>query len=102
MARTKGARGKKNIPTNRLFINSLKQLSDKYLKRLDEIANNPEAPDSIIVKAAALVIGETMVVLRHEKYGASESENNDSKTVEEKNQNTLAPIIDFSFASKNK
>ena len=111
MARTKGARGKKNVPTNKLFIDSLKQLSDKYLKRLDVIANNPTTPDNIIIKAAALVIGETMVVMKHENYAEQKvkpveqtntpvEQSQESSVQNPHTYNPLAPIVDFSLEKK--
>jgi len=107
MARTKGARGKKNVPTNKAFIASLKQLSDKYIKRLDTIANNPETPDTTIIRAAALIIGEAMLVMKHENYADEKEAKPNTETIKPSIQepNPFTPVFDFSVKleeSKNK
>ena len=107
MARTKGARGKKNVPTNKAFIDSLKQLSDKYLKRLDTIANDESTPATTIIRAAALIIGEAMLVMKHENYVDEKLNKQNTETPKPLVQepNPFTPVFDFSVKleeSKNK
>jgi len=98
MARTKGARGKKNVPTNKAFIDSLKQLSDKYLKRLDTIANDADTPATTIIRAAALIIGEAMLVMKHESYADEKLNKQNTETQKPSIQepNPFTPVFDFS------
>ncbi len=93
MARTKGARGRKNLPTSTEFKEKIAQLSIQYLKRLGEIAGNPEAAPSEILRAANLVVPLHYQIIQE---GEGDSGETGKTEVKDNKPNYTQKLVDFS------
>ncbi len=93
MARTKGAMGRKNLPTITEFKEKIAQLSIQYLKRLGEIAGNPEAAPSEILRAANLVVPLHYQIIQ--EGGGDSGASGKTEVKDNKQPDYTAPLVDF-------
>jgi hypothetical protein len=94
MARTKGARGRKNLPTNAEFKEKIALLSIQFLRRLGEIAANKDAAPSEILRAANLVVPLHYQIMQEGEPTASAGGSDVGKSTPK--QDFTQKLVDFS------
>lgn len=78
MARTKGAKGKKNLPSNDDFKQEVKSLSMRLLKKIGIQIEERDANGDPIVDKAFLIKSAQLVCNMHHSIVCDEERDNDS------------------------
>lgn len=92
MARTKGAKGKKNLPTSKEFNENIKCLTSNLVNRLHKIALDENSTASDIIRSAGLVLPLAEKIFLQENTMDEEVISNKKQTkeaVEDKPKNNL-------------